>query len=229
MLRLPDNFNPNYRVIDPESPLYDNPNDLAYAGIFHFINFKKAWRSVTRAVSNVVNTVVGNVSRGINDVVQGIDRGIADVRGRTAEVAAIKEAGRLENEARLAQQEYNRVAKEQEEQLAKQRVLMAEATTAQEAAEADALRIEAETAEQTRIAQLESKRITQSNKIQTTIDAARARQQQQAAEAAALQAEPEVEDDVSRPTITRTPISTPVPGGYGGTDPGSINPTGLNI
>ena len=36
-------------------------------------------------------------------------------------------------------------------------------------------------------------------------------------------------DDTARPTVTRTPIETPVPGGFGGTDPGAINPTGLNI
>ena len=66
-------------------------------------------------------------------------------------------------------------------------------------------------------------------KIHQANKSARAAQAQQ--EAALNAPDPVVEEDegTAGPTITRNPIATPVPGGYGGTDPGAINPTGLNI
>jgi septal ring factor EnvC (AmiA/AmiB activator) len=216
--------------------------------------FSRAWRAVTapvRAVVNVVKDVtktvvnvakdvvdttikVGeNIARGAKDIGKGIARVtnevVETISGAKERRKAREDLARAEAEQREAQEAYDAETKRIEADLAEQKRLSQTAQAEQDAAQAEATRIEQETQEKTRIAALESKKLSASSTVQARITEARELAAQREAALAAELEVPEEEGEVSQPTITRTPISTPSPGGYGGTDPGAINPTGLNI
>jgi len=197
------------------------------------MGFFKRLKKFVKGGIKTVGKVVGNVARGAKDVVttvkKQVDKVVEEISGARLRREAAEDLQRAANEQAEAQAAYDKQAAEVKRQTEEQRAQSAQAAAAQAAATQEAQTIEAETAEQTRLAELEAKRTTASGRVQAQIDAATAARQAQIAEQQAMADIPEDEDDTGRPAVTRTPIATPVPGGYGGTEPGAINPTGLNI
>ena len=190
-------------------------------------------KSVVKTVVKTAGKVVGNVARGIGDTVKTVGKVVGtvvdEITGARKRREALEDLRLAAAEQEEAQASYDKQAAEIKEQSEKQKTDLAAATAEQDAAIVEAERIDAETQEKTRVAELTSKRISASSGVQAQIDAAASAQREQQAALAAADSVPDEVDGFTKPAIARTPIQHPVPGGYGGTDPGAINPTGLNI
>ncbi len=198
--RIPD---PNAKFIDPE--FYTNPNDMRWSGV----ECEFFW---------IAAAIIGTAAAAA-----------ADAQRRREQRKAERAARQAQAEAAEAQRQFETEQKAAEKAIASQRAAMETEEAEQQKVVKEQERIAAEVAEQARVADIVSKRSVAQVGAETQREIAVADQQlaeQQAAQAVDQKAAGQT---VGKPGISRTKVTAPVPGGYGGTEQTKVNPTGLNI
>lgn len=199
--RTPD---PNAKFIDPE--FYTNPNDMRWSGV----ECEFFW---------VAAAIISSAAAA------------AAYNKRKKEERKAKEAAKkAKREAEAASAQFAAQQAAAQQAVADQKAAMEKEKAEQEKALKEQQKIAADVAEQARVAEIASKRSIGQVTQESQREAAAIAEQQLAEQQSALTADEKVAGStVGSPGIARTKVTSPVPGGYGGTEKAKVNPTGLNI
>jgi len=128
-----------------------------------------------------------------------------------------------------AQLEYERVSNEALQAITQQKVALAQQQKEEEAVKTEFQKVLTETQQQAAVAKKQSQAVVGRQRAQSALSEAQARQEAQRTAPTQTQQTRRTQN-VGQPGVSRTRVSGRFGiGGYGGTAPGRVNPTGLNI
>lgn len=128
-----------------------------------------------------------------------------------------------------AQLEYERVSNQALQAITEQKAALAQQQQEEEKVRAEYQKVLTETQQQAGAVKKQSQAVVGRQRAQSALSAAQARQEAQRTAPAQTQQTRRAQN-VGQPGVSRTRVSSRAGiGGYGGTAPGRVNPTGLNI
>jgi hypothetical protein len=128
-----------------------------------------------------------------------------------------------------AQLEYEQVSNKALQAITEQKTALAQQQKEEETVKAEFQKVLTETQQQAAVAKKQSQAVVNRQRVQSSLSETQARQEAQRTAPAQTQQTKRTQN-VGQPGVSRTRVSSRIGiGGYGGTAPGRVNPTGLNI